>query len=98
MKTSFYNWKIYLDTCCLSRPDDIATSVQIQREVEAVETIIDYCSTGQWLWIGSEILTFEVNNTQNENNRNQIQSRLNYVLGLTQVLMSIYGPHAAGEV
>lgn len=79
MKTPFYNWKIYLDTCCLSRPDDIATNVQIQREAEAVETIIDYCATGQCLWIGSEILTFEVNNTQNQNKRDQLQSRLNYV-------------------
>ena len=79
MKTLLHNWKIYLDTCCLSRLDDIATSVRIQREAEAVETIIDYCSTRQWLWFGSAVLTFEVNNTQNRHKREQIQSHLSYV-------------------
>jgi len=71
--------KIYLDTCCLSRLDDIATSVRIQREAEAVETILNYCSTRQWLWFGSAVLAFEVNNTQNQRKRDQIQSHLSYV-------------------
>ena len=79
MNTPLHNWKIYLDTCCLSRLDDIATSVRIQREAEAVETIIDYCSTGQWLWFGSAVLAFEVNNTQSQRKRDQIQSHLSYV-------------------
>ena len=67
--------KIYLDTCCLSRLDDIATSVRIQREAEAVETILNYCSTR----FGSAVLAFEVNNTQNQPKRDQIQSHLSYV-------------------
>lgn len=71
--------KIYLDTCCLSRPDDIATSTRIQREAEAVETILNYCSTRQWLWFGSAVLAFEVNNTQNQPKRDQIQSHLSYI-------------------
>ena len=71
--------KIYLDTCCLSRLHDIATDVRIQREAASVETILDYCSTGQWFWIGSEVLVFEVNNTKNQSKLLQIQSRLNYV-------------------
>ena len=79
MRTHIHNLKIYLDTCCLSRLDDIATDARIQREASAVGTILNYCSTGQWLWIGSEVLAFEVNNTPNRNKRIQIQSRLNYV-------------------
>ena len=75
----FYNWKIYLDTCCLSRLDDNPTHDRIQLEAKAVETILDYCSIGQWLWIGSEVLAFEVNNTQNQSKRLQVQSRLSYV-------------------
>ena len=73
------NLKIYLDTCCLSRLDDDATHTRIQREAAAIETILNYCYRGQWLWIGSEILTLEVNNTQNQSKRFQAQSRLSYV-------------------
>ena len=49
----------------MSRLDDMATSVRIQREAEAVETILNYCSTRQWLWFGSEVLVLEVDNTPN---------------------------------
>ena len=79
MKTPFYNWKIYLDTCCLSRLDDIATNVRIQQEAEAVETILNYCSTRQWLWFGSEVLTFEVDNTRNPSKRLKVKLRLNHL-------------------
>ena len=79
MKTFLHNWKIYLDTCCLSRLDDIATSVRIQREAEAVETILNYCSTRQWLWIGSEVLTFEVDNTPNPSKRFKVKLRLSHL-------------------
>ena len=79
MKTPFYNWKIYLDTCCLSRLDDIATDARIQREALAIERILDYCSTGEWLWVGSEVLTFEVNNTPDPSKRFKVKLRLSYL-------------------
>ena len=79
MKTPFYNWKIYLDTCCLSRLDDMAIDVRIQREAEAVGTILDYCSTGEWLWIGSEVLTFEVNNTPDPSKHLKLKMRLSHL-------------------
>ena len=79
MRILFYNWKIYLDTCCLSRLDDDPTHTRIQREATAVETILNYCYIGQCIWIGSEILTFEVNNTENQSKRLQVQSRLSHV-------------------
>lgn len=71
--------KIYLDTCCLSRLDDIATSVRIQREAEAVETILNYCSTRQWFWFGSEVLVLEVDNTPNLSKRFNVKLRLNHL-------------------
>ena len=79
MSTPTHNLKIYLDTCCLSRLNDNPTHTQIQQEAAAVETILDYFFIGQWFWIGSEVLVFEVNNTQDQSKRLQIQSRLNYV-------------------
>ena len=79
MRTPLHNWKIYLDTCCLSRLDDDVTHARIQQEATAIETILNHCYTEQWLWIGSEILAVEVNNTQNRSKRLQAQSRLNHV-------------------
>ena len=79
MRIPLYNWKIYLDTCCLSRLDDDVTHARIQQEATAIETILNHCYTEQWLWIGSEILAVEVNNTQNQSKRLQAQSRLNRV-------------------
>ena len=95
MKTLPSNLRIYLDTCCLSRLNDNPTQAQIQQEAAAVETILDYCSIGQWFWIGSEVLVFEVNNTQNQSKRLQIQSRLNYVhqnvlVNLMEILRTKY--------
>ena len=71
--------KIYLDTCCLSRLDDIATSLRIQREAEAVETILNYCSTRQWLWFGSEVLVLEVDNTPDLSKRFNVKLRLSHL-------------------
>ncbi len=71
--------KIYLDTCCLSRLDDIATSVRIQREAEAVETILNYCSTRQWLWFGSAVLVLEVDNTPDPSKRFNVKLRLSHL-------------------
>ena len=53
MSTQIHNLKIYLDTCCLSRLNDNPTHAQIQQEAAAVETILDYCSIGQWFWSGN---------------------------------------------
>ena len=95
MSSQIHNLKIYLDTCCLSRLNDNPTHAQIQQEAAAVETILDYCSIGQWLWVGSEVLVLEVNNTQNQSKRLQIQSRLNYVhqnalVNLREILRAKY--------
>ena len=95
MSTQIHNLKIYFDTCCLSRLNDNPTHPQIQQEAAAVEAILDYCSIGQWFWIGSEVLVFEVNNTQDQNKRLQIQSRLNYVhqnvlVNLREILRAQY--------
>ena len=95
MSSQIHNLKIYLDTCCLSRLNDNPTHAQIQQEAAAVETILDYCSIGQWFWVGSEVLVLEVNNTQNQSKRLQIQSRLNYVhqnalVNLREILRAKY--------
>ncbi len=55
MKTLLYNWKIYLDTCCLSRPFNDQTQTRIRRETAAIQTLLKYCFAERWLWITSDV-------------------------------------------
>ena len=77
MKTPFYNWKIYLDTCCLSRPFNDQTQDRIRRETEAIEKILEAFVASRWHWVVSEVLTIEVNNTPNWIQRSRIKSQMN---------------------
>ena len=72
-----YNLKIYLDTCCLNRPFNDQTQARIRRETEAIQTLLKYCFTRQWLWITSDVLIFEVNNTPNQIQRDYMRTQLN---------------------
>ena len=76
MKTPFYNWKIYLDTCCLSRPFNDQISIRIRRETEAVEMILKNFSTGDWSWIVSGVLTLEVDNNRDMSQRNEMKYQM----------------------
>lgn len=76
MKTPFYNWKIYLDTCCLSRPFNDQISIRICRETEAVEMILKNFSTGDWFWIVSGALTLEVDNNRDMSQRNEMKYQM----------------------
>lgn len=77
MRTHIHNWKIYLDTCCLSRPFNDQTQARIRRETAAIQTLLKYCFAGQWLWITSDVLIFEVNNTSNQIQRDYMRAQLN---------------------
>ena len=76
MKTLLHNWKIYLDTCCLSRPFNDQISIRIRRETEAVEMILKNFSTGNWSWIVSGALTLEVDNNRDMNQRNEMKYQM----------------------
>lgn len=76
MKTPFYNWKIYLDTCCLSRPFNDQTQTRIRRETEAIEKILKNFSTGDWSWIVSGTLTLEVDNNRDVRQRDEMKSQI----------------------
>jgi len=55
--------KIYLDTCCLNRPFDDQTHERVRLEAEAVLAILSRIEKGEWEWIGSEVLTDEIEQT-----------------------------------
>ena len=75
MQTNLQFWKIYLDTCCLSRLADSQTQERIRRETFAVATILNYFSIGYWHWVVSTILKVEVNRNPDLTQREDI-SRL----------------------
>jgi predicted nucleic acid-binding protein len=52
--------RIYLDACCLNRPFDDQTQARIRLEAEAVLMILTQCESGDWEWIGSEVLDWEI--------------------------------------
>lgn len=72
-------WKIYLDTCCLSRLVDELSQDRILREAEAVQTILESFKTGRWYWIASTVLTDEIAQNPNASERSQVQHSLDTV-------------------
>ena len=76
MKILLHNWKIYLDTCCLSRPFNDQTPIRIRRETEAVEMILKNFSTSDWSWIVSGVLTLEVDNNRDVSQRDQMRTQM----------------------
>ena len=58
--------KIYLDVCCLNRPFDDQTQTRIHLEAEAILSIIQSVNDGEWQWISSDAVAYEINKTPNE--------------------------------
>ncbi|MCL2304843.1 MAG: PIN domain-containing protein [Planctomycetaceae bacterium] len=53
--------RIYLDTCCLSRPFDAQTNERVILETEAILGIINRCQTGKdWSFFSSDVLDDEI--------------------------------------
>lgn len=70
--------RIYLDACCLNRPFDDQTQDRIHLESEAVVLILQHVRSGNWEWISSEALNFEVGQTPDIERRQRVQSLLRY--------------------
>ena len=74
MRTDFSFWKIYLDTCCLSRLFDPPTQTRIRQEADAIHQILTYCFSGHWHWVTSNVLLDEVEQSSNLSARLQIKN------------------------
>ena len=74
MKTDLQFWKIYLDTCCLSRLFDPPIQSRIIQEAETIRRILAYFSRRDWYWIASDALLNEVNRTPDLEERSQIRT------------------------
>jgi predicted nucleic acid-binding protein len=52
--------RVYLDTCCLSRPFDDPSQLRVRQEAAAVIAIVRDIERGRWEWLTSDILLAEV--------------------------------------
>mgnify|MGYP002080881380 CR=1 FL=1 len=53
--------RIYLDACCLNRLFDDQSQPRVRLETEAIALVLEKLSQGEWDWVGSEILLYEIN-------------------------------------
>jgi hypothetical protein len=65
--------RVYLDVCCLNRPFDDQTRARIRLEAEAVLIILAQCETGDWEWVGSEVVDLEISRTPDPERRRRVQ-------------------------
>jgi hypothetical protein len=65
--------RIYLDVCCLNRPFDDQDQPRIRLESEAILMILVEGEQGQWTWVGSELLTWEISKTPDPERRRRVQ-------------------------
>jgi predicted nucleic acid-binding protein len=61
VKSTLKIYKIYLDSCCVSRPYDNQTQNRIKSESAAIMRIITRFWHGEWQSITSKVLQFEIN-------------------------------------
>jgi predicted nucleic acid-binding protein len=81
--------KIYLDVCCLNRPFDDQTQDRIHLESEAVVLILKHVRSGNWEWISSEAVDYEVGQTPNVERRHRVESLIRYAGGTIVIEKSI---------
>ena len=62
---------IYMDCCCLNRPNDDQTQDKIRIESDAIIAILSKCYYGPWKLIGSDIIEYEIMKTPDINKRNK---------------------------
>jgi PIN domain len=71
-------WRVYLDVCCLNRPFDDTAQDRIYLEAQAVLLILDHFHTGDWQWISSEVVVFEIERTPDATRRARVQNMLRH--------------------
>ncbi len=90
MQTNLQFWKIYLDTCCLSRLFDDQTQTRIHQETEVISWILTQFRIGHWSWISSDVLVDEIEQIRDLNQRTQSKDWLTQVhqtipLGVSEI-------------
>lgn len=71
--------KLYLDACCLNRPFDDQMQVRIRLEAEATLLIIFQIYALGWEWVGSEVLSYEIDQMPDHDRRLRVKSLMTNV-------------------
>ena len=65
--------RIYLDVCCLNRPFDDQSQERIRLESEAIILIISRLQSGDWVWLGSDAIYYEVDQTPDPERQRRVR-------------------------
>jgi predicted nucleic acid-binding protein len=71
--------KIYLDVCCLNRPFDEQSQARVRLEAEAVALILGIIDEGEWEWVSSEAVDFEIDQMPDVERKAAVQSLITTV-------------------
>ena len=71
--------RIYLDACCVNRPYDDQTQDRIRLESEAILLIIQHCQSGEWEWVSSEALAFEIEKIPDPERKKRVELLASHV-------------------
>lgn len=63
---------IYFDTSCLGRPFDDQNQDRIRLEAEAVVLILGHIQSGDWAWVSSEVINYEIGQTPDPAKRTRV--------------------------
>lgn len=70
---------VYLDVCCLNRPFDEQSQARVRLEAEAVTIILGIIDEGEWVWMSSEAVDFEIEQNPNAEHRAAVRLLLTSV-------------------
>ena len=84
-------YKIYLDSCCVSRPYDNQTQNRIKSETAAIMQIISRFWSREWQAITSRVVQFEINQISDLTKRSFVKALL------TSIPETIFVPAGMSE-
>lgn len=71
--------KIYLDTCCINRPFDDQSQDRVRLEAESILLIIRHFENQEWMWYGSDVLTYEIEQIPDAERWQRVRRLANFV-------------------
>jgi hypothetical protein len=83
--------KIYLDVCCLNRPYDDQTQDRIHLESEAVIAIFRHIEQGEWIWVSSGVVNYELSRTTDQERLQRGTDHVFSVYGFDSPTFSVPG-------
>jgi hypothetical protein len=65
--------RVYLDTCCFSRPLDDQEQLRVKLETAAILLAFGYVDRGRWTLIGSDALDAEISGIRDPERRRDVR-------------------------